>query len=180
MNRVIAIDPQANAEIRKVMADTTVFCLSETYDNLLMWSHYAHNHTGAVVKFLSLSEVDSPLVLAERVHYSAEIPRLEFADLFSASILQHQMIKVLTLTKSEVWDYEKEWRVISGLRDKTKEFEILIYAPEEVGAVYLGCKMARRDKDVLVDIVRCKYLKAKLFQAEKHNREFRLVFNEIA
>jgi len=180
MNRVIAIDPQANAEIRKVMADTTVFCLSETYDNLLMWSHYAHNHTGAVVKFLSLSEVDSPLVLAERVHYSAEIPRLEFADLFSASILQHQMIKVLTLTKSEVWDYEKEWRVISGLRDKTKEFEILIYAPEEVGAVYLGCKMARRDKDVLVDIVRCKYPKAKLFQAEKHNREFRLVFNEIA
>jgi hypothetical protein len=51
MQRAIKISPETNAEIRGIMADTTVFCLSETHDNLLMWSHYAQNHTGAVIKF---------------------------------------------------------------------------------------------------------------------------------
>ena len=46
MVRVIAALPEVNAEIRRIIADTTIFCLSETHDNLLMWSHYAANHTG--------------------------------------------------------------------------------------------------------------------------------------
>ena len=61
MQRVMAYAPEANAEIRGVMADTSVFCLSETHDNLLMWSHYAQNHTVAVVEFRVLPEVDSKL-----------------------------------------------------------------------------------------------------------------------
>jgi hypothetical protein len=61
MQKVKKIAPEANAEIRRVMADTSIFCISETNDNILMWSHYAANHTGVVIKFLALAEVDSPL-----------------------------------------------------------------------------------------------------------------------
>jgi hypothetical protein len=90
-----------------------------------------------------------------------------------------EIIKVVTLTKSKVWAYEKEWRIISGLRDKTQTYEILPYAPEEVGAVYLGCNITIADKEEIIEITRRIYPKAQLFHAVKHEREFALTFNEI-
>ena len=71
------------------------------------------------------------------------------------------------------------WRVVAGLRDKRQSYEILPYAPEEVGAVYLGCKMANDDKEEIIEITRRLYAQAKLYQAEKHPRELALIFAEI-
>jgi hypothetical protein len=65
------------------------------------------------------------------------------------------------------------------LRDKTQSYEVLPYAPEEVGAVYLGCNIVKEDKEEIIEVTRRLYSKAKLFQAEKHEREFALTFNEI-
>ena len=180
MQRTIRISPESNAQFRAVLADTVVFCLTETNDNLLMWSHYAQNHTGAVIKFLSLPEVDSPLIMAEPVHYTTRMPRLRFTDLmgdFEETV--RGILKTITLTKSDVWTYEKEWRIINALRNKTLTYEITPYAPEEVGEVYLGCNMAADDKDEIVELTRRMYPIAKLFQAEKHEREFALIFREI-
>lgn len=171
--------PETNREIRKLMSDVSIFCLSETRDNLLMWSHYANNHTGAVVEFLPLPEVDSPLICAQPVRYSEKMPKLDFSGLISVEQLTRQTIEMLTLTKSNDWGYEKEWRIVAGLRDKSQPYEILPYAPEEVGSVYLGCKMNDDDKKEIIDIVKRKYPTAKIFQAEKHPSEFRLVFTEI-
>jgi len=178
MEQVIKFAPEANEEIRRVMADTTIFCMSESHDNLLMWSHYAGNHTGAVIKFLSLPEVDSPLICAEPVRYSSQIPRLEFSEIMNGKMQQH-IIKIVTLSKSEVWSYEKEWRIIAALRDKTQSCEILPYAPEEVGQVYLGCRISKEDAEEIIGITRWKYPKATIFQAGKHDHEFRLVFKNI-
>jgi hypothetical protein len=179
MRRAIHITPETNAEIRRIMADTTIFCLSETPDNLLMWSHYAQNHTGAVIKFLSLPEVDSPIILAQPVRYTTQIPRRTFANLMDLDKARKEVIDIITLTKSEVWAYEKEWRIITGLWNKTQSYEVLQFAPEEVGAVYLGCKIAKNNKEEIIEVTSHKYSKAKIFQAEKHDREFALIFREI-
>jgi hypothetical protein len=179
MRRVIKNVPTMNAEIRGVMADTAVFCLSETHDNLLMWSHYAQNHTGTVIKFLALAEIDAPTIVAQPVRYSRQMPQLDFAALMDFEKVPKEIINMVTLTKSEVWAYEKEWRIIGGLRDKTQSYDVLPYAPEEVGAVYLGCNIAKEDKEEIIEVTRRLYSKAKLFQAEKHEREFALTFNEI-
>jgi len=179
MQRVAAMAPENGAEIRSIMADTAILCVSETHDNLLMWSHYAHNHTGAVVKFLSLPEVDSPLMLAQPVRYSEHMPRLKFSSLLDFYDARLTVLETITLSKSEVWRYEKEWRVITTLRDKSLSHEILPYAPEEVGAVYLGCKMTPEDRSEIIDITRSLYPKAAIFQAEKHDSEFALLFGEV-
>ncbi len=179
MRRAINITPETNAEIRRIMADTTIFCLSETPANLLMWSHYAQNHTGAVIKFLSLPEVDSPIILAQPVRYTTQIPRLTFADLMDLDKARKEAIAIITLTKSEVWAYEKEWRIITVLRNKTQSCEVLQYAPEEVGAVYLGCKIAKNNKEEIIEVTSRKYSKAKIYQAEQHDKEFALIFREI-
>jgi hypothetical protein len=90
-----------------------------------------------------------------------------------------EIINIVTLTKSEVWAYEKEWRIIAGLRDKTQSYEVLSYASEGVGAVYLGCNIAIEDKEEIIEVTRRIYSKAKIFQAEKHEREFALTFSEV-
>ena len=179
MERVKAITPEVNAEIRRIMADTSVFCLSETYDNLLMWSHYAQNHTGAVIEFRALPEIGSATLEAQPVRYSNKMPRLSLADLADFEKLRHDILAVITLAKSDVWAYEKEWRIVTSLRDKTQSYEIIPCYPEEIGAVYLGCKMTNEDTEELIEITRSKYKHAKIFQAKKHAREFALIFEEI-
>ena len=89
-----------------------------------------------------------------------------------------KVLDTITLTKSNVWEYEKEWRIISSLRDKSQTHEILPYAPEEVGAVYLGCKISAGDKAEVIDITKAQYPTARIFQAQKHPEEFRLIFTE--
>ena len=46
-----------------------VFCVLEERSNLLMWAHYAKDHTGAVFDFLSLPDEGNPLLVAEPVMY---------------------------------------------------------------------------------------------------------------
>jgi hypothetical protein len=179
MQNVRKIAPEANAEIRRIMADTTVFCVSETNDSILMWSHYAANHTGVVVKFLAVSDLDSPLILARPVRYSKEIPRLSYEIMLDGEKGRMAILDTLTLSKSGVWAYEKEWRVWSTLRDKTLTYEIIPYSPGEIGAVYLGCKIDKHDKDEIIEITRKKYPLAKIFQAGKHSKEYALVFREL-
>ena len=112
------------------------------------------NHTGAVIKFLALPEVDSSLIVAQPVQYTTRMPRREFASMLDFQKSLAETVALITLTKSDVWGYEKEWRIVAGLRDKTQSYEILSYAPEEVGAVYLGFKMAEDDKEELIEITR--------------------------
>jgi hypothetical protein len=179
MSRVVELMPEVNAEMRRILADTAILCLSETPDNLLMWSHYAQNHTGVVVKFLSLSNVDSPLMLARPVRYTNHMPRLGFESLMNFEVLRGAIFDTITLTKGQVWAYEKEWRVIATLRDKCQCFEILPFAREEVGAVYLGCNMASDAKGEIIDVTRRTYVKAKIYQAERDRAKFALNFREV-
>jgi hypothetical protein len=126
-----------------------------------------------------LPEVGSATLEAQPVRYSNKMPRLNFADLADFEKLRHDILDVITLTKSDVWTYEKEWRIVTSLRDKTQEFEIIPCYPEEIGAVYLGCRMTDDDKREIIEIVHTKYQDTKILQATKHAREFALIFEEI-
>ncbi|MBP9614940.1 MAG: hypothetical protein KBD92_05115, partial [Thiopseudomonas sp.] len=41
--------------------ESRVFCVTEDNDNLLMWAHYAKDHTGVVFQIATLPELDTPL-----------------------------------------------------------------------------------------------------------------------
>ena len=179
VQRFISSKDSVNEVIREWFRYTSIFCVSETNENLLMWAHYAQNHTGAVIKFLSVREVDSPLLIAQRVIYSRNMPRIGPEDFASFSVSPEAIRERLTLTKSIEWAYEKEWRVVTVPEDKNKASEISPFAPEELGAVYLGCKMADTDREELIEITSRKYPKAEIYQAQKHKLEFSLVFERI-
>jgi Protein of unknown function (DUF2971) len=108
-----------------------VFCLSERYDSLLMWAHYASNHEGFVVEFdaahkwLSQRKVkakydDLAAGGLHKITYSDERP--------TATILMQSLTKISPLSnlidsyfiKGNDWSYEREWRLVKPLDQATK------------------------------------------------------------
>lgn len=180
VENVIASFPKVNQEFRSALQNTSIFCLTETNDNLLMWAHYADNHSGTVIKFLSTPEGISPLPLAERVEYLAEMPKFNPIDFLEIPDFSPQhLLKTFTLTKGIDWKYEEEWRIVVPSKNPTENSGIFQFNPEELGAVYLGCKMTEDDKKEIIEITSSIYPKAEIYQAKKHEKEFKLEFEKI-
>ncbi|KAB7615684.1 DUF2971 domain-containing protein [Amylibacter sp. SFDW26] len=124
-----------------------MFCLSETNDNILMWSHYANNHKGIAIGFNSshpfftegTNDLDFKL---QEIKYSAKRPK-NTNDMKDGYKVFFQ--------KSPDWKYEREWRMFAKL-DKAHQihekegglpihlFQIPIGAIE---CVVFGMKMPR-------------------------------------
>lgn len=80
-----------------------IFCLSETNDSVLMWSHYAKRHTGICIE-MEVPEISNS---ALKVNYVEELPTLNFFEHD-----QEDLAKLVLLSKQKQWAYEREWRII--------------------------------------------------------------------
>ncbi len=119
-----------------------VACLSETNNSVLMWSHYASNHTGFVIEY-DLNNWDCKKHI-KPVQYVTERHYIQgsFADNWSPGA--GNAIMDAALYKSVEWSYEKEWRlVMSRLDIAHPEFKGLTpacFLKNYITAVYLGAK----------------------------------------
>lgn len=96
---------QALAGLRDSLLRTNgTLCLNTDPFHQLMWSHYGDSHKGICIQFDARSEFFSN---TEPVCYSADRPRL---NIFSQN--QDDQFRHSVLTKSDVWAYEKEWRIV--------------------------------------------------------------------
>jgi hypothetical protein len=80
-----------------------VYCLTPDPLNPLMWSHYADGHKGIVLEFNATAP---QMLYAFRVHYRKEYPPIRMYEEGLGTDL------VPFYTKSEVWEYESEYRLI--------------------------------------------------------------------
>lgn len=148
----------------------SIACLTESNDNSAMWGHYADSHRGFCIEYdfqkiltacsekcadvqhctsLMMSPAIAPMIYTD-VRYDASqiiLPLLlsRMADLAHTAIKPFYedllvIVKSL-LTKSSVWSYENEWRMISMLPDNTLFCRIYSLKPT---AVYIG---VRTDED---------------------------------
>jgi hypothetical protein len=148
-----------NSWWRRFVKASRVFCLAEERDNLLMWAHYAKNHTGVVIEFKCLPELDNNLCVARKVGYVENPPIIAGIDEYIKHITGQEKLDYdslffdMILSKSIHWEYEKEWRVfippvdmdnpVILIDDDGKEIlETLISLyPQEIYSLYFGCKM---------------------------------------
>ena len=124
MHNLRAKESIYNQEIHEILSDRSIFCMSETNDNILMWSHYADDHKGAVIEFHAQLE-DSAFLVAQRVRYESTIPVFTLTLEMVKERRADELFEMTTLTKSKDWEYEKEWRIVATMRDKSKGYEIL-------------------------------------------------------
>lgn len=167
--------------------DNVVFCVTEKFDNLLMWSHYADEHKGAVFKIKCIEEKQSLLCAALPVIYNNRYPQYgnieewrNFVNSGNPPNIQRVYNELIT-TKSTEWEYENEWRVVfPRSEDRGKEFVLLNFNPEEIEHVILGCRMPEEGRTLLSRLIREKYPLTKIFQARKSQNEFCLHFDELS
>ncbi|TSA38876.1 MAG: DUF2971 domain-containing protein [Porphyromonadaceae bacterium] len=108
-----------------------LFSLSAIPDNILMWSHYSSNHTGFVVGFDSESLCnDYDFDYLEPVNYQIEYPTIsgleEITDQFHKKFF----------FKSQLWEYEQEWRISKNHIEK----RVVKLKKETINEILIGCK----------------------------------------
>jgi hypothetical protein len=72
--------------------------LSETHNNLLMWSYYAESHTGMVVGV----EINQP---------DAETVPISYVDNLNIDLNHHNIAQGILSKKLQLWRHERERRV---------------------------------------------------------------------
>jgi Protein of unknown function (DUF2971) len=84
-----------------------VLCFSKDKTDVLLWAHYGDRHKGISLGF----DVSGSEGKFGRVHYVSK--RLPFPQLLDEAF----MWKLLS-TKSKAWEYEREWRVFTELKER--------------------------------------------------------------
>lgn len=163
-----------------------VFCVSEVKDSILMWSHYADYHKGVVFKLKVLPDKDITLCDAGRVIYDKNPFMLfttqEWIDDFIGidELNPKKLGDKYMYHKNKIWDYEKEWRVRIEVTEKAKqEFIDFDVYPEEIEAVYFGCRTVDKNRTEIIKLAREVNPKVTFFQGSKAQDRFGIVFNRI-
>ena len=86
-----------------------ICCFSEKRDNILMWAHYAKQHTGFCLEFNVDNDFFTPSTRAIKVEYNAIWPELNVMRLDSCP--EGELGKKVII-KANNWEYEQEWRIL--------------------------------------------------------------------
>jgi hypothetical protein len=166
---------------------STIACFSESIDSILMWSHYANSHKGFALEYDFRPTLEQPIknVGLFPVVYSKE--RFDISDYIAWAFLRivgfpAKMPDISAsiknaLWKSDIWAYEKEWRMIDSTpRDITDEKASAIhYKPM---AIYYGRHMSGDDKRRLHEVAKEKGIKEFEMYLDYSSRKYEMLYRE--
>lgn len=161
-----------------------VFCVSEERDNLLMWAHYARDHTGAVLELWSLPEEDNPLSVARPVNYVCKPPPFftesEWLDDFTGikKLDFSALYKRYAYAKSQHWEYEREWRIWYPLAD-AGDHDYVPMKGREFKALYIGCRAKPEFARQATVLAKSLDENIKVYQARKKESLYGLEYTEV-
>jgi hypothetical protein len=162
-----------------------VLCLTEAPDSLLMWSHYAAQHKGAVLKFSTCSKSGDFFTNARQVNYEKILPSVDYPQDLARHYLgldkkdSENSLSRQFFTKSIEWKYEKEWRVMASIEMKEKG-EFVPFQQESLSAIFLGCRLEETEIQSVLDLVVDKHLPSDIYIAVKDEAEFALSFVPVS
>lgn len=133
-------------EINQHMRSFRILCVSTLRDSERMWSRYAQDHQGIVLRILPNVEKDSKYQLFRPVVYRAKRPPLyESAlsflegDLFGDQEARiNSSMQAIIYSKTLEWEYESEYRLAIPVLPGEDDWSLMPYHPEELAELYLG------------------------------------------
>ena len=163
-----------------------VLSLTQKPDNLLMWSHYADSHRGYCLGFDS----NHPFFNRKRSEND------EFYHLRKVKYLETRPSKLMVdmdgtdmfLLKSDVWDYEKEWRMCAALTDAntiissvTPQIHLFDFPADAISDIIIGVNADASLIDQILSLrARNSELKhVTIQQASVSESQFSLDFNDL-
>ena len=186
ISRLKTIMESYNTELHQFFSDQFVLCLTEDPSNILMWSHYAAQHTGVVIRFECVEALDNIFLIAEPVQYQPAPPTygtsFEWINLLKggSGVDSGRFYNQFTLTKADCWHYEKEWRIcIPDPRSYgLKHYSITLREPE-ISEIYFGCRATTEFCDEVLGLLKRNFPKAKALKMTKSLEKFALVPGKI-
>ncbi|WP_353423351.1 DUF2971 domain-containing protein [Christensenella massiliensis] len=185
-----SLRPEISEAIKK-MRDTInntfyVACFSTSFDNALMWAHYANKHKGFCVEYdLERAKIDDDLLINLFPVIYTKKRAMVPDSLFNYSDMEN--IKVSTdnittvdlilslLQKSDIWQYEDEWRLI--LYDEIKKLKDSKFSVDCISKIVLGCNIEPYYENQLVEL--CQEKKLQLSKMQLAETEYKLIENPI-
>lgn len=172
--------------LREKMSDVTfeatsnqygICCFSSTNNSIPMWAHYSDNHKGFVIEYdyeklnaeCASRRIDENYQYIQEVIYAPTMPQLDSND--------EKYISKLLLTKSNQWEYENEWRIISS----KPSYEDFLYS-SVIKAVYLGVMASDKNIQDMKDAIKENEYgnQINIFKARQSKKSFKFEFNKIA
>lgn len=149
-----------------------IYSVSEDPRGILMWSHYAANHTGVCLQF-SPQHDPSTFAPALPVDYAEDYPVVDWIRNF-----QEELARSL-LRKHIDWKYERERRiVVPGLANRLHS-----YRPSALTGVILGCRSDSETKAAVLSLlserIDAGHPPVCLYQAVQHTTMYRLAVRTI-
>lgn len=120
-----------------------ICCFSKSPLITLMWSHYANKHKGVCIGFNFEAFENSEKIIQMPVKYLDEVEKFDYWDRFEKGTDEIVTYNWL-LTKSKVWEYEKEIR-----RIYTNKKGIIPFNLNSICEIYLGIKSSEAEHDLL-------------------------------
>lgn len=125
--------------ISKTQKEVKICSFSESWDNRLMWAHYAKNHTGFCLEYNI--KLKNKIIFEYGTHLYPIIYRDKLLDItedFVNSLLKNpyssMLPHIMAIVKDKIWEYENEWRILTT---KTSNNEISL----KPTSIYLGSQM---------------------------------------
>jgi hypothetical protein len=156
-----------------------MICASLANDSILMWSHYADNHTGVVLALdmtqQPFSGINKKCVLT--VNYSAKKP--DYYHFHKTPAFERELFAVAS-TKATAWSYEREVRIMVPASPKVlRDMQFLPITPGAVSGVFLGCRASGVTKLAFRSALKAPHFDhVRLLQAELNRAEYSLDFEE--
>ncbi len=138
----------------KIAEEFRMTCFSEKYDDILMWSHYGNKHNGICVEYDFMNCDPYLQMLLFPVIYDKVRPVLNEQQLVleenEISYKEDSFIELISkslLVKSNIWEYENEWRVILPAKILDDHDN---YITPQIKKIYFGVNVT---EEVINDIV---------------------------
>lgn len=152
--------------VEAVSNDIGYYCLSEYWNDVVMWAHYASNHSGIVLEFekngtnpcsthtfpINYKESPDELDLSKLIIDLLKVNVSSLSVKERADFIYNSGLKEIYYTKSKKWSYENEWRtshkhglqqmpgkltsIIFGYNTKKEVIEYLTRLPELDGVSF--------------------------------------------
>ncbi len=148
-----------------------ILCFSGTWQNPVLWSHYADKHRGIALGFDVADKFLMP------VKYTSTRIIVDLVELQNTGKLDSQLMNRFLRTKFKDWNYEKEVRVSVSLDDVDKESGLYFYGfSDEVRlAEVIAGPLFSGTEQQLLDAVTDKDSGVKLVKSRLAFRSFKVV-----
>ncbi len=154
--------------ITEAVGKCGVYCLSSDPLNILMWSHYADCHKGICIGFDG-GDTNSFFGRAQQVIYSINYPVVNIIKELPKNS------ENIFITKSDLWAYEKEWRII----DHDHGSGIYCFEKNAIKKLIFGVKTNPKHIEHIKGVLDQNQIYPSLYKARLHKNCYKIVLEEL-